>query len=137
MLSTSEGQPVSKIKFPSVVSAFPCTRIRLPARLKGIVADVESALYFALRRKSIKSFEVGGFETGLACTTLPVIIAYDRKMILTIYCFRNDRIRDPCFSPEISYILFTCDSRDAAFLEFSDFNSVTIRWAFTLSFCVI
>jgi hypothetical protein len=44
MFNTNPAAPVSKIKLPSVVSAFALMSIRLPARLKGITHEIESAL---------------------------------------------------------------------------------------------
>jgi hypothetical protein len=42
--NTNPDAPVSKTKLPSVVSAFALINIRLPARLKGMVQEMESAV---------------------------------------------------------------------------------------------
>jgi hypothetical protein len=43
MLRTRPGAPVSKIKKPVVVSALAWMRMRLPARVKGMIQEAESA----------------------------------------------------------------------------------------------
>lgn len=42
MFKTNPGAPVSRIKFPSVVSAFALTTIRLPTLLNGMIHEMES-----------------------------------------------------------------------------------------------
>ena len=52
MFKTRPGAPVSRIKLPSVVSAFAFIKIRFPARLNGIMHVAESTVTTGSTKKN-------------------------------------------------------------------------------------
>ena len=82
MFNTSPAAPVSKIKLPSVVSAFAFISIRLPARLKGITQETESALKVGIVRCI---FFWGGMAACRCAATGRAVNANPNSNKITLY----------------------------------------------------